>query len=400
MNLDPPSPHMLRFLGGSSSVADFRRPPRVAGAYGNQRSRYQASDESRQGPPRRGQPIEIRRTPACAHRRDRGHCRHLQAAAQLAGRARPWGAEHRSSSESVRHWETQMVSSPQRMQRFLGGVSARQAPASRGIRGRPARLLGGSACCYLAPDSFAGIVRPKVPKPGCHGSVCGPVVAQTCLGGIPIAMRNGALDRPLSVFVSGFRRDASSRVVSVGAASQAEGRGFEARRPLSPCRIGPHETAANERLSPPDSVSRMSSSHGVSRARRRIVATFWLHRRVEGGAVGRSQLRWTPTADLLSRGSQVRVLPGPLHLRLPTWALLPGGEAKIYQRRDYVATSMPPRYEPGIASALLAGDGLGVGGGQALGRARTTARRRGQPEVLGTQIGHEVLPERGSAIGQ
>ena len=31
-----------------------------------------------------------------------------------------------------------------------------------------------------------------------------------------------------------------------------------------------------------------------------------------GGAVGPSQLRWTPTADLLSRGSQVRVLPRAL----------------------------------------------------------------------------------------
>ncbi len=41
-----------------------------------------------------------------------------------------------------------------------------------------------------------------------------------------------------------------------------------------------------------------------------------------------------------------------------------------------------------------------VGGGQALGRARTSARRRGHPEVLDTQLGHEVLPERGSAIGQ
>jgi hypothetical protein len=60
------------------------------------------------------------------------------------------------------------------------------------------------------------------------------------------------------------------------------------------------------------------------------------------------------------------------------------------------------RYEEDMrrASAVLAGDGLGVGGGQALGRARTTARRRGHPEVLGTELGHEVLPERGPAIGQ
>jgi hypothetical protein len=49
--------------------------------------------------------------------------------------------------------------------------------------------------------------------------------------------------------------------------------------------------------------------------------------------------------------------------------------------------------------ALLAGDGLGVGGGQrsvALGPPPGGGHR----EVLGTQVGHEVLPKRGSAIGQ
>ena len=46
--------------------------------------------------------------------------------------------------------------------------------------------------------------------------------------------------------------------------------------------------------------------------------------------------------------------------------------------------------------SVLAGDGLG----QALGRARTGAWWRWRSEVLGTQLGHEVLPERRSTIGQ
>ena len=81
--------------------------------------------------------------------------------------------------------------------------------------------------------------------------------------------------------------------------------------------------------------------------------------------------------------------------------LVPRDAINVYLIRDVPVDPGAGGYEPGIASALLVGDGLGVGGGQALGRARTSARRRGgHPEVLGTQLGHEVLPERGSAIGQ
>jgi hypothetical protein len=95
-----------------------------------------------------------------------------------------------------------------------------------------------------------------------------------------------------------------------GSASQAEGRGFEARRPLSPPRIGSHETAATERLSPPDSVSRMSSSHGVSRARRRIVATFWLHRRVRGAPSARASCGGLRPPTLEAAGRRFESCPG------------------------------------------------------------------------------------------
>ncbi len=80
--------------------------------------------------------------------------------------------------------------------------------------------------------------------------------------------------------------------------------------------------------------------------------------------------------------------------------LVPRDTINAYLIRECSWIPIAGRYEPGIASALLAGDGLGVGGGQVLGRARASARRRGHPEVLDTQLGHEVLPERRSAIGQ
>ena len=53
-----------------------------------------------------------------------------------------------------------------------------------------------------------------------------------------------------------------------------------------------------------------------------------------------------------------------------------------------------------IASARLGGDGLVISGGQAFARRRTGARRWGRPKVLAAQLGHEVLPQRGPAVGQ
>src|SRR5262245_49077802 len=60
----------------------------------------------------------------------------------------------------------------------------------------------------------------------------GPIVAQTPLEPLRTGKRNGLQNRPQSVSISGIRCPSSSGVVFVGTASQAEGRGFETRRPL------------------------------------------------------------------------------------------------------------------------------------------------------------------------
>src|SRR5436190_5984520 len=109
-------------------------------------------------------------------------------------------------------------------------------------------------------------------------------------------------------------------------ASQAEGRGFETRRPLSGPRSVSHFLAANGCYSLARPEQPWSRSHPLARARRRVVVASWSHPLIQGpkrrgskriprfvffGPGGRGFKSRRSSSRILALGREIRITRSP-----------------------------------------------------------------------------------------